>query len=234
MISSAQIARIREASDIIAVVSQYVRLRRVGKEHAGLCPFHDERTPSFHASPERQSWICRAGCGGGDVIGFVRRIEGVSFPAAVRLLADRAGIQIEESRPTDVAAERRQRAHAEQLAAEAAWWWERIRAVFVHLENQTLEIIRRAELWLSTRAAAPDSAAVEYAWWWVANGGAIAARWRGFVDQIDEARPRELYDAFLAARRAIPAIDEQYLAQIQASEKLMQAWISAQADQEAK
>jgi DNA primase len=88
------VERVRAASDVVAVVSQYVSLRKVGRSWKGLCPFHQEKTPSFTVSPERQTFHC-FGCGkGGDVFGFVEEAEKVEFGDALRLLAERAGIQL--------------------------------------------------------------------------------------------------------------------------------------------
>jgi DNA primase len=88
------VERVRAASDIVEVVSQYVSLRKVGRSWKGLCPFHQEKTPSFTVSPERQTFHC-FGCGkGGDVFGFVEEAEKVEFVDALRVLAERAGIDL--------------------------------------------------------------------------------------------------------------------------------------------
>lgn len=91
--ADADLDEIRARSDIVEVVSQYVALRRTGKNLKGLCPFHAEKTPSFVVSPLQQRWRC-FGCGQyGDVFDFVMRIENVTFLDAVRLLAERLGLQ---------------------------------------------------------------------------------------------------------------------------------------------
>ncbi len=85
---------LKARNDIESVVSGYVSLKRRGSNFVGLCPFHGERTPSFTLYPETNSFYC-FGCGvGGDVIGFVRRIENIDYMSAVRLLADRAGMNM--------------------------------------------------------------------------------------------------------------------------------------------
>jgi DNA primase len=95
-----KIREVLERADIQEVVSSYVTLRRSGANWQGLCPFHAEKTPSFNVNPPRQFYHC-FGCGvGGDVISFVQRIEGLSFPEAVRRLAERYGIEITEEAPT--------------------------------------------------------------------------------------------------------------------------------------
>lgn len=83
---------IRARVDLVELIGQYVRLERAGRRFKGLCPFHQEKTPSFFVDPERGFWHC-FGCGeGGDVFSFVMRTEGLSFPDAARRLADRVGL----------------------------------------------------------------------------------------------------------------------------------------------
>lgn len=90
--------RIRQASDIVEVVGEHLALKRAGSAFKGLCPFHNEKTPSFNVSPARQSFKC-FGCGaGGDVFKFVQLRENVGFAEAIRLLADRAGINLPDRR----------------------------------------------------------------------------------------------------------------------------------------
>jgi len=88
------IQRIREATDIVAVVSEYVSLKKAGANYKGLCPFHNEKSPSFMVSPSRHGFHC-FGCGkGGNAITFVMEMGKLSFPEALRLLADKAGIAL--------------------------------------------------------------------------------------------------------------------------------------------
>jgi len=88
--------RVKEAVDIVDVISETIPLRRAGKRYAALCPFHPEKTPSFFVNPERQFFYC-FGCGaGGDVIQFIMKHRGLSFAEAIRYLADRYGISIPE------------------------------------------------------------------------------------------------------------------------------------------
>jgi len=89
-----KIDEVRNASDIVDVISSYVTLKKRGKSYLGLCPFHQEKTPSFNVSPDRQMYHC-FGCGvGGNVFTFVMEHEKVSFVEAVRSLAERAGISL--------------------------------------------------------------------------------------------------------------------------------------------
>lgn len=99
-IPEAQIAQIVDRLEIVDVVAEYTALRPRGGRHWGLCPFHTEKTPSFTVSPDKSAFYC-FGCGkGGGLIQFVMDVEQLSFPEAVRMLAERAGVQLEtEQRP---------------------------------------------------------------------------------------------------------------------------------------
>jgi len=91
-ISQDLIDQVRAANDIVDVISDRIQLRKAGRNYRGLCPFHQEKTPSFNVSPERQIYHC-FGCGaGGNVISFLMEFDKLSFPEALRELADRAGI----------------------------------------------------------------------------------------------------------------------------------------------
>ena len=85
---------VRQSNDIVDVISQYVHLKRSGRNFFGLCPFHNEKSPSFSVSPDKQIFHC-FGCGvGGNVITFVSQIEGLNFVETVQMLAERANIQL--------------------------------------------------------------------------------------------------------------------------------------------
>ena len=88
------IEEVRARSDIVAVVSQHVRLKRQGRDYVGLCPFHNEKSPSFTVSPSKQLYYC-FGCGaGGNVFAFVMQYENQTFSEALQTLADKAGVSI--------------------------------------------------------------------------------------------------------------------------------------------
>ena len=92
--SDETIEEVRQANDIVDVISQYVHLKRSGRNFFGLCPFHNEKSPSFSVSPDKQIFHC-FGCGvGGNVFTFLSRIEGINFVEAVQTLAERANIQL--------------------------------------------------------------------------------------------------------------------------------------------
>ena len=91
-----KISEIKNAADIVDVVSEAVLLKKAGKNHVGLCPFHSEKTPSFTVSPDKQIFYC-FGCGtGGNIFSFLMKQQGLSFPEAVRALGKRYGIDIPE------------------------------------------------------------------------------------------------------------------------------------------
>ena len=88
------IDEVRQTNDIVDIISQYVRLKRSGRNYFGLCPFHNEKSPSFSVSPDKQIFHC-FGCGaGGNVFTFLTKIEGINFIEAVQMLAERANIQL--------------------------------------------------------------------------------------------------------------------------------------------
>ena len=95
-IADEKIDEIRERTDIVEVVSSYLPLKRSGVNHQGLCPFHQEKSPSFNVNSARQIFHC-FGCGvGGNVFSFLMRMEGLSFPDAVRRLGEKVGVEVEE------------------------------------------------------------------------------------------------------------------------------------------
>jgi len=108
-----KIADVRNAADIVDLISEYVVLKKVGKNFLGLCPFHAEKTPSFTVSPEKQIFHC-FGCGqGGNVFNFVMQYQNLSFPEAVRFVAKKYGIEISARNMS--AAQKRKFAQREKL-----------------------------------------------------------------------------------------------------------------------
>jgi DNA primase len=140
--------RVKQQADIVRVVGEYVRLKKSGQNFTGLCPFHSEKTPSFAVHPVKQIYHC-FGCGvGGDVFKFVMEVEKLSFPEAVRAVAEKCGIPI--PRPRERTPEEKQatqqRAALVELHREAAAFFERQlettaegRAARAYLEDRGLD-----------------------------------------------------------------------------------------------
>jgi DNA primase len=93
-----EVSQIRERIDLVSFISEYIPLKKMGRNFKAVCPFHNEKTPSFIVSPERQIWHCFGGCNkGGDVYTFLMEYENLEFVEALRILAKRTGIQLRES-----------------------------------------------------------------------------------------------------------------------------------------
>ena len=114
------IDEVKQKTDIVEVVSQYVKLTKSGRTFRGLCPFHSEKHPSFYVYPEQQSWHCFGACNtGGDAFSFVMKKQGIDFGDALRLLAQGAGVIIPSRYEPEAERDERQRLYeANQAAAQ--------------------------------------------------------------------------------------------------------------------
>ncbi len=113
--------KVKQQADIVRVVGEYVRLKKTGKDFSGLCPFHQEKTPSFTVSPIKQIFYC-FGCGkGGDVYNFVMDMEKCEFPEAVKMIAEKCGIAIprQKQRSPEERKENQQRSVLVEMHREA-------------------------------------------------------------------------------------------------------------------
>lgn len=120
------VQRVREATDIVAVMSEHVQLKRVGRRWQGLCPFHQEKTPSFSVNQELGLYRC-FGCGAkGDAITFVREIEHLDFPGAVELLAGRAGVTLRYTDHNEGESRKRKTRLVEAVASAVEWYHDRL------------------------------------------------------------------------------------------------------------
>ncbi|MDE3044593.1 MAG: DNA primase, partial [Acidobacteriota bacterium] len=106
--SDDEIAQVRAASDLVALISETVALKRSGRRWSGLCPFHAEKTPSFSVNAEEGRYYCFGCRASGDAITWVRETHHLDFVDAVRLLADRAGIELHEDANAGPARKERQ------------------------------------------------------------------------------------------------------------------------------
>ncbi|MGA7120692.1 MAG: DNA primase [Polyangiaceae bacterium] len=129
MISKDTISLVRDRSDLVAVVSESVpSLKRRGRRFLGLCPFHQEKTPSFHVNPDSGLYYCFGCKETGDVFRFLERVEGYTFVEAVKSLAERAGVAILEEKsaaPTDTDRHKKEREALFAVMQMAAGWFEK-------------------------------------------------------------------------------------------------------------
>ncbi len=181
------IQEVVDKNDIYDIVSSSVQLKKAGSSYIGLCPFHNEKTPSFSVSPRRGIFKC-FGCGeGGDVIRFVMKREGLAFHDAVKKLADRAGVAIPEMSKRDKAADEakaRRKNLAYELNREAAmFFYNNIKA-----SPPAMEYFKKREL---------DSRTAKFFWL-----GFAPDKWTGLFDYLKEKGYSEgdIFDAGLIKR----------------------------------
>ncbi len=146
--SSGDVARVREAVDIIALIGEHVGLRPAGENFTGLCPFHEDSKPSLTVSPAKQLYYC-FGCGeGGNVFTFIMKMEGLSFGEALRKLAARAGIRLRAGRRAGPQ-ERQRESLLAIVAAAADFYYENLKASDAYA--------RRARSYLLERGLAEET-----------------------------------------------------------------------------
>lgn len=110
-INDETIEKVRDAADIVDIISDYIPLKKSGGNYVGLCPFHNEKTPSFTVSDTKQFFHC-FGCGeGGDALAFIMKKENLAFPEAVKFLADKLGIAVEETSKNEELSQERNRGY---------------------------------------------------------------------------------------------------------------------------
>lgn len=185
------IQRVIDSIDLVELMTPYLkRLRRSGVQWEALCPFHAENTPSLKIHPEKRLWRCHGCQAGGNAIGFLQLAEHLSFPAAVKSLAERAGMAI-------VAAEDASGYRA-MLVAEATWFWSE-----VHRRYDA----RCALRWRSARQVLELRADDD----WNAIGLQVrmtrsAQRWERILARLDATAPAILYARYLRIRAVHPRV----------------------------
>src|SRR3989304_6465449 len=156
-----EIDEIKRRIDIVEFISQYITLKKAGTSYKALCPFHQEKTPSFIVSGEKQIWHC-FGCGkGGSVIDFLMEYEGLEFIEALRLLAEKAGVKLQRATKEEFKEEKQEKIKLYEINQMAAKLWHQIllkkpKAQFIrdYLEKRKIkqETIKEFQL-----GYAPDS-----------------------------------------------------------------------------
>jgi len=140
---------VKQRLNIVEVISAYVPLKKAGRNYKGLCPFHNERTPSFVVFPDTQRWHCFGACGtGGDVISFVMRREGLPFAEALKMLAARAGVELSPPTPE-------QQAEADER--RRLWDLNRLAAEYFHRLLMESEEAAGARAYLERRGLRPET-----------------------------------------------------------------------------
>ena len=125
-IAEEELRRVKEATDLVAVISEKVGLKRSGSRWVGLCPFHAEKTPSFSVNPALGVYHCFGCDAGGDAIQFLRETQGLTFVEAVERLAARAGIELTAEDPEAAKARQRRSALVDAMEKAVAWYHERL------------------------------------------------------------------------------------------------------------
>ena len=138
---------IKDKIDIVDLVGEYVQLKPAGVNHKGLCPFHQEKTPSFMVSRERQRWHCFGCSKGGDVFTFVQEIEGMDFVEALKYLANRAGVTLSRSFQNEAKSSEKNR--LKEVNAEAAR--------FYHSFLTKMDAAKDARAYLKERGLTDDT-----------------------------------------------------------------------------
>jgi len=114
-----QLEQIKSKIDIVSFISEYLPLKKAGRNYKALCPFHKEKTPSFVISPERQIWHCFGACDeGGDIFKFLTKIENIEFTEALQILAKRAGVKLKRFKPDKVTQQKEKLYEINHLASE--------------------------------------------------------------------------------------------------------------------
>lgn len=208
MIPESDIAKVVEATDLLQLAQRYARFRRSGKEWFACCIFHSEKTPSLSVNPSKQRFYCRGCHASGDVVGFIMRAEGLSFPQAVRLLAEQAGITIGDEQP------KAEDDYVRAVAAEAEWFWREVR--YRYAKRQALRVAYRnlarkyAETFSGKRVYMADQER-----YWVhmrlfRRFGRSAARWDRIIARLDATSKGTLLTRYLGIRQRHPRVANAY------------------------
>lgn len=188
--------KVKARVNIVDVVGQYVTLRRAGRNYSGRCPFHKERTPSFHVSPERGTFKC-FGCGeGGDVFTFLEKIDGIDFKTALKQLAEKAGIKLSQTPTGPRPEEKKKEERLREVCAAATQFFEaelvRHAAVADYIRNRGVTDDTAGAWRLGYAPAAWDALSLHLQKIGFSQDDIVLA---GFAIKSDK-RPGQLFDRF--------------------------------------
>lgn len=175
-VGSDTVQQIKDRLSIVEVISPYVKLTRAGKYYKGLTPFGKEKTPSFYVSPERGSYYCFSTSQGGDHFTFIEKMEGVDFKGALKILAEKAGVEVAQLRPQDKAASDRKERLREAMA----------KAQLYFAQNLGIGLIESSPALVYARERGLTDETIR-AW----NLGFAPAGWRGLLEHLGGAAGAE-------------------------------------------
>jgi hypothetical protein len=191
------IDRVRDASDIVAVVGEYVRLQKRGPQYLGCCPFHTEKTASFAVQPEKQVYRCYGCDASGDVFTFLQKIEGLDFRGALHQLASRAGISIDPESPEERERREQQRRQAQLAAADCEWVLAMMRRTLARRAGELIRMRNAFERWsVKLGPAAQDNE--EWCFWmrampWIER---LGYRYLYYLGKLQDAQPDLIAKAY--------------------------------------
>lgn len=199
MIQRADVDRVLAANPILPLAQQYLpRLRRAGTEYMCCCAWHKESTPSFSVSPAKGLWHCWGACHkGGNAVDLVMRFERISFPNAVRLLADRGGISLSNQPNSN------KDAYVAMLKAECIWFWEYCRRRYSNRETAMA----------SCRNGIPQPATEDEYWLYLGlwrRYARSAARWHRIIARLDATPGDKLLARYMGIRQRHPGVVRMY------------------------
>ena len=199
MISSEKISEVRRRASIVEVISDYVTLKKAGRNHMGLCPFHGEKTPSFTVSEEKGIYHCFGCQAGGGVFNFLMQYDHLAFPEAVERVAKRYGIVIERTEQSGAARAAGDREHLYRINEQAAAQYQK--NLFRHPEG------RKALEYLNSRGV-DEAAARKFMLGYAPQGGSgllqllrqenIAIQDALRLGLVGERAPRQYHEKFFA------------------------------------
>jgi len=188
-----QVSEIREKIEIVSLIATYIPIKKMGNNFKAICPFHNEKTPSFVISPERQIWHC-FGCGrGGDAFSFLMEYEHIEFPEALRILAEKTGVNLQQKGFDSATSSKK----------ETMYRLNRLSAEFYHFLLTKHPIGKQAMAYLTERKIKPQTIETYMLGFAPSGGSALTT----YLLQKKKYKPEELLEAGLATKRIGKIVD---------------------------